>query len=156
LTGDVVVVTEVIDGREDALRAHLRRLDAHTGPLATIGRATHFARFVVLPLDGHKLYFSSRFDGEPRPYLEALAGQVAARSIWAFCDPAAAANADRLLTYLEAHRIPTPYAVAAWTETVEQVNAAVRRRAQLQRLARRAATLDPVGLAHAFREEFRR
>jgi hypothetical protein len=156
VTGDVVVVTDVIDRREDALRAHLRRLDTHTGPLATIGRATHFARFVVLPVDGHKLYFSSRFDGEPRPYLEALAGQAAAQSIWAFCDPAAAATADRLLTYLEAHVVPVPYQVAAWTETVDQVNAAVRRRAQLQRFALSAATLDPVGLAHAFRREFRR
>ncbi|HEU0318597.1 MAG TPA: hypothetical protein VFR49_14775, partial [Solirubrobacteraceae bacterium] len=87
MVGDVVVVTDVISGREDALRAHLRRLDTHTGPLAAIGRTTHFARFVVLPVDGHKLYFSSRFDGEPRPYLEALAGETAAQSIWAFCDP---------------------------------------------------------------------
>ncbi len=156
MVGDVVVVTDVIPGREDTLRTHLRRLDAHTGPFATIGRTTHFARFVVLPVDGHKLYFSSRFDGEPRTYLEALAAQAAARSIWAFCDPGAAANAARLLTYLEAHIIVAPYRVAAWTETVDQVNRAVRRRTRLQGFALRAATLDPVGLAYAFREEFRR
>jgi hypothetical protein len=40
--------------------------------------------------------------------------------------------------------------------SVAEVNAAVGRRARLSGFAVRAAGLDPVGLAHAFREEFRR
>jgi hypothetical protein len=65
VTGDVVIVTEVQTGREGPLREHLRGLNETTGPLTGVRLPTHFARFVVLPLDGFKLFFSSRFDGEP-------------------------------------------------------------------------------------------
>jgi len=156
MPGDLVVVTDVLPGCADDLRAHLGRLDEHTGPLAALGHLTHFARFAVLPLDGHKLFFSSRFDGPPEAYLAELVRQPAAQSIWAFCDTTAAGDPGRLLTYLREHTIDVPYTVAAWACTVDEVNAAVRRRARLQRFAIRAAGLDPAGLAHAFREEFRR
>ncbi|MGI8801526.1 MAG: hypothetical protein ACR2KV_05045 [Solirubrobacteraceae bacterium] len=155
--GDVVVVTTVAPGRDDDLREHLRALDESNGPLGAISRPTHFARFVVLPLDGHQLFFSSWFDGDRADYLGELAAQPAARAIWAFCDPDAASAPERLLAYLEAHARCAPYKLAVWAgSTVAEVNAAVRRRTQLQRFAIRAAGLDPVGLAHAFREEFRR
>ncbi len=155
MAADVVVVTEVRAGREGDLQEHLRCLDDTTGPLGRLSQATHFARFVVLPLDGHKLFFSSRFDGERAGYLGELAAQPAAQAIWAFCDAGAAADPARLGTYLEAHSIKAPYLLAAWPDqTVAEVNAAVRRRAQLQRFAVRAAGLDPIGLAHAFRQEF--
>jgi hypothetical protein len=153
---DLVVVTDVRPGREDDLRAHLGRLDEHTGPLAALTHLTHFARFVVLPLDGDKLFFSCRLDGAPELYLAELVRQPAAQAIWAFCDTTAAGDPGRLLTYLREHTVAVPYTVAAWSATVGEVNAAVLRRAQLQRFAIRAAGLDPAGLAHAFRAEFRR
>ncbi|MCA1689703.1 MAG: hypothetical protein LC720_04445 [Actinobacteria bacterium] len=157
MTGDVVIVTEVEAGREDELREHLRALDDTTGPLGGMSRGTHFARFVVLPLDGFKLFFSSRFDGALGGYLAELSGQPAAGAIWSFCDPDAAGDPARLRAYLEEHATTAPYVLAAWPQvSVAEVNAAVERRAQLSRFAVRAAGLDPVGLAHAFREEFRR
>lgn len=155
MTGDIVIVTPVLAGREDDLRAHLRGL-GERGPPAGMRQATHFARFVVLPLDGHQLFFSSRFDGDLASYRAELAGLPAAQEIWSFCVPEAA-TPGRLLAYLTEHSITAPYVLAAWSDlTVEQINTAVRRRAQLARFAVRAAGLDPVGLAHAFREEFHR
>ncbi|MEA2302591.1 MAG: hypothetical protein QOE44_3126 [Solirubrobacteraceae bacterium] len=157
MTGDVVIVTGVTAGREDELREHLRGLDDTTGPLGGMTAQTHFARFVVLPLDGFKLFFSSRFDGSRAGYLAELADRPAAAAIWSFCDPQAAGDPGRLGAYLEAHAIAAPYVLAAWSEvSVAEVNAAVGRRARLSGFAVRAAGLDPVGLAHAFREEFRR
>jgi hypothetical protein len=155
MTGDMVIVTDVAAGREEELRAHLRGLDANTGPLSGVRLPTHFARFVVVPLDGFKLFFSSRFDGEPGEYLAELCDQPAARAIWAFCDPDGAASAEALRAYLEQHRTTAPYIISVWPkQTVAQVNAAVARRARLTRFAIRAGGLDPIGLAHAFREEF--
>jgi hypothetical protein len=155
VAGDVVIVTEVAAGREEQLREHLRGLDEATGPLIDMRRATHFARFVVLPLDGFKLFFSGRFDAEVGEYIAELAEQPAARAIWAFCDPQAAASAGTLRAYLEEHSMIAPYVLSVWPDpTVAEVNAALARRARLTRFALRAGGLDPVGLAHAFREEF--
>ncbi|MEA2355054.1 MAG: hypothetical protein QOD61_1183, partial [Solirubrobacteraceae bacterium] len=150
MTGDVVIVTQVAAGRADELREHLRGLDDTTGPLAGLRAQTHFARFVVLPLDGFKLYFSSRFDGSAADYLAELSGRPEAGVIWSFCDREAAAEPARLRAYLEEHAVAAPYVLAAWPGvSVGEVNAAVARRARLSRFAVEAAGIDPVGLAHA-------
>jgi hypothetical protein len=153
----MVIITPVAGDRADTLRKHLRDLDEASGPLGHLDQDTHFARFVVLPLeDGERLFFSTRFDGDRDAYLTALAARPEARAIWAHCDATAAAGADRLRDYLEAHSLSAPYVLSVWPEqTVAAVNRAVERQARLARFAARAAGLDPVGLAHAFREEFR-
>ena len=69
--GDLVVVAPVMPAREHALREHLRGLDP--SPLAQLPHETHFARFVILPVDGPRLLFSSRFDVSVPRYLDALA-----------------------------------------------------------------------------------
>jgi hypothetical protein len=154
--GDLVVIAPVLPTRETALRTHLRGLPA--SPLERLPLATHFARWVVVPLDGPRLFFSSRFDGSAERYLDELAGLDEAAEIWSHCESDDDLH-DRakLRAFLERHRVPSPYILAAWPEaSVAEVNAALDRRAALSRLALEAEGLDAAGLAHAFRERFAR
>ena len=152
--GDLVVIAPVRPTQESALRDHLRGL--RESPLERLPLATHFARWVVMPLDGPRLLFSSRFDGSPERYIEALAGLEEAATIWSHCecdddlhDPLA------LRTFLAGHTERSQYIVAAWPKaSVAEVNKALERRATLSRFALESQGLDPVGLAHAFRERF--
>jgi hypothetical protein len=79
--GDLVVVAPVLPTRESALRTYLRELDP--SPLVQLPCATHFARFVVVPLDGPRLLFSSRFDVSVARYIEALAKLPYILAAWA-------------------------------------------------------------------------
>jgi hypothetical protein len=152
--GDLVVIAPVMPTQESALRDYLHGL--HESPLERLPLATHFARWVVLPLDGPRLFFSSRFDGSPERYAEALAGLEEAAAIWSHCecdddlhDPPA------LRAFLARNTVRSPYIVAAWPKaSVAEVNEALDRRAALARFALETQGLDPVGLAHAFRERF--
>jgi hypothetical protein len=154
--GDLVVVAPVLPTRETALRRHLRSLAA--SPLAQLPHETHFARFVVVPLDGPRLLFSSRFDVSVESYIEALARLPAAGTIWSHCesgedlrDPA------NLGHYLTVNRVKSPYILAPWPKvSVSEVNEALERQARLSTLVVGAASLGPIGLAHAFRERFPR
>jgi hypothetical protein len=152
--GDLVVIAPVLPTRESALRDHLHGL--RQSPLERLPLATHFARWVVLPLDGPRLFFSSHFDGSVEDYVEALADLEEAAAIWSHCecdddlhDPPA------LREFLAEHTVRSPYILAAWPKaSVAEVNEALDQRAALSRFALEAQGLDPVGLAHAFRERF--
>jgi hypothetical protein len=152
--GDLVVIAPVLPTRETALREYLHGLGK--SPLARLPLETHFARWVVVPLDGPRLYFSSRFDGGVERYVEALAGLEEAAAIWSYCqsdldlhDPL------KLRFYLLAHRVRSPYILPVWPEaSVADVNQALDRRAELSRFAQETKGFDPVGLAQAFREQF--
>lgn len=152
--GDLVVIVPVLANRETALRDHLRGL--RESPLEQLPLATHFARWVVVPLDGPRLFFSSWFDGDAEHYVKALADLEEAATIWSHCetdddlhDPAT------LRTYLSDNSVKAPYILSAWPKaTVAHINEALDRRDALSRFALEAQGLDPVGLAHAFRERF--
>lgn len=155
--GDLVVVAPVAPLREEPLKHHLAGLKP-SSPLAKLPCHTHFARFVVLPLDGPQLLFSSRFDATEDAYIAALSQSAELRAIWAHCvsdkdldDP------ESLRGYLTDHSVKSPYILAAWSGvTVQEVNDALERRARLGTLATDSEALGPVGLAHAFREQFSR
>jgi hypothetical protein len=151
--GDLVVVTPVLPARETALRRHLRGL--HDSPLAQLPLATHFARFVVLRL-GPRLLFSSRFDGSLERYVAALAGLEEAATIWSHCESDVdLRDPSNLRMYLTRHRARSSYVVPRRSRaSVRDVNGALDRRVALSRFAVEAQALDPVGLAHAFREKF--
>lgn len=154
--GDLVVVAPVLPTQETFLQRHLRGLDA--SPLAQLPFETHFARLVVVPLDGPRLLFSSRFDVSVERYLDALARSSAMATIWSHCesdedlhDPA------NLRRYLTSNRLKSPYILAAWPKVaVQEVNEALELRSRLSSLVVEAEGLGPVGLAHAFRERFAR
>lgn len=154
--GDLVVVAPVAPAREEPLRRLLRGLDR--SPLAELPWDTHFARFVILPLDGPRLLFSSRFDGSRERYITALSRSAGARAIWAHCESNRELDEPEALHgYLTGHSVRSPYILAAWSGvSVRQVNDALERQAQLSSLMAEAERLGPVGLAHAFRERLGR
>ncbi len=151
--GDLVVIAPVRPEQKQALCDHLR--DLGESPLERLPLATHFARWVVVPLDGPRLFFSSRFDGDVKRYIHALADLEAAATIWSHCesdddlhDPPA------LRAFLTGHKVRSPYILPAWKASVAEVNEALERRAAISRFALETQGLDPIGLAHAFRERF--
>jgi hypothetical protein len=171
--GQVAIITPVAGGREQDLKRCLRELPRDPPPTAQGPGATtpspftdvlpptHFARFVVIPLDHDRryLFFSSAFDGDTRAYLRALAATPSARDIWSLCrltgthQPLTAEALERYLCD-ERNWRPAQYVVSAIADdvTVSQVNRALTLRAQLAALMTRAAALDPTGLAHDFRQ----
>ncbi len=154
--GDLVVIAPVLATRETALREYLHGLGE--SPLARLPLETHFARWVVVPLDGPRLYFSSRFDGGVERYVEGLAGLEEAAAIWSHCQSDLDLHDPfKLRFYLFQHRVRSPYILPAWQKaSVAEVNQALDRRAELSRFAQETQGLDPVGLAQAFREQFMR
>ena len=154
--GDLVVVAPVLPTRETALRHHLRGLAA--SPFAQLPYETHFGRFVVVPLDGPRLLFSSRFDVCVESYIEALARLPAAAAIWSHCESADdLCDPANLREYLCGNRVKSPYLLAPWPRvSVGEVNEALERQARLSALVVEAAALGPIGVAHAFRERFPR
>lgn len=154
--GDLVVVAPVMPTRETSLQRHLRGLTA--SPLAELPCETHFARFVVIRLDGPRLLFSSRFDVSAARYIDALARLPEVAQIWRHCesdedlrDPA------NLRRYLTANRLKSPYILAAWPKVaVREINEALELQSRLSSLVVEAEGLGAVGLAHAFRERFAR
>ena len=154
--GDLVVVAPVRPMRQEALREHLRGIER--SPLAGLAHPTHFARFVVVPLDGPRLLFSSRFDAEVTSYIAALADSRECAAIWSHCESADdLSEPAHLRRYLTRHRVKSPYLLAAWSGvSVDEVNTALDRHARLSGLAVESGELDAIGLAHAFRERFSR
>ena len=152
--GDLVVIAPVLATRETELLEHLRGL--RESPLERLPLDTHFARWVVVPLDGPRLFFSSHFDGSAERYLDALAGLDEAAAIWSHCETEDDLyDPWTLRAFLVRHTVKAPYVLAAWPKaSVAEVNEALDRRAALSRFALETQGLDPVGLAHAFRERF--
>ena len=153
---DLVVFAPVVPTRETRLRAYLANLEE--SPLARLPLTTHFARWVILPLDGPRLLFSSRFDGAADRYLDALAMLEEAAAIWAHCESEDdLCEPAKLRAFLVDHKLESPYILhVSGNATVEEINHALDRRADLSTFALEAQALDPVGLAHAFRERFAR
>ena len=142
---------------EGAARAvHLHRLDG--GPLAELPYETHFGRFVILPVDGPQLFFSSRFDVDVERYIAALAEAPGAGTIWSFCEsPRDLRDPAHLRRYLSRHRVKSPYLLSLWPDaSVSEVNDALALQGRFSRFMLEAASLEPAVLAHAFRERFPR
>jgi hypothetical protein len=171
--GQVAIITPVTGGRAEELTRFLSELPRDQpstargqsttppSPFTGVLPPTHFARFVVIPLDHDRryLFFSSAFDGDTRDYLRALAATREARAIWSHCQLNATGHpmtAEALERYLcdERNWRPAQYVVSAVADgvSVSQVNRALSLRAQLAGLMTRAAALDPTGLAHDFRQ----
>ena len=152
--GDLVVIAPVLATRETDLREHLTGLRG--SPIERLPLDTHFARWVVVPLDGPRLLFSSHFDGSVELYVEALAGLDEAAAIWSHCETEDDLHdPSTLRAFLVEHIVEASYLLPAWPKaSVVEVNEALDRRAALSRFALETQGLDPVGLAHAFRERF--
>jgi Dyp-type peroxidase family len=136
----LTVVSPIVPGREDELRARLLKLGE--SPLARVP-GTHFARFVLVPrellalgqprkdvLDCHYLMFTSNHDGSQAEYLRALARD--AGSIWEACAGYPGDDPDAFAGWLGSHSIHTRYFVTGFpARTVEEVKAATDQRRKL-------------------------
>jgi hypothetical protein len=171
--GQVAIITRVADGREADLERFLAGLPRDAPPTAAghpttppspfngVLPPTHFARFVVIKLDRDQpyLFFSSAFDGDTIEYLRALAATPQALDIWSHCHVSVG---DETLTSAALERYlcdsgnwrPAQYVVSAISDdvSVAQINRALSLRAQLGALMARAGALDPIALAHDFRQ----
>ena len=167
----LTVCTPILRGRESSL---VRLLDTFQSgvrsPLARVP-GTHFARWVVMGdvvyegapqrrdhLDLGRLLFTSNFDGEPAPYLEALRVGLGehADAIWGHCAGyPGSADASAFAAYMRAHQLESSLFFAAYGErTVEQVKDSLRARRGLIDFALGAQRMGPAELQSAFLAEF--
>lgn len=167
----LTVLTPIRPGHEQSLRRYLDALPVGAdGPLGKIP-TTHFGRWVIIPqlvyegppqrpdtLRSEYLLFTSSFDGELDPYLEALRTKAGAEvsAIWSHCvafpgiDDHAAFN-----RYLRHNQIDSSFFVAAYPHaSVDQVRASLALRERLIDFAVRAQEMEPGALQAAFREAF--
>lgn len=157
---EVAFLTKVTKGQEEALRDHLRALQADDGartPFAELAARTHFARFVVIASGEPHLLFTSRFDGRELDYLSDLARTDTALAIWKYCAQPRPLDNQSLRAYLlrdRSARIPPSYVVCVLkdTDTVKRINGAMSLQRKLSDFALEAQGMNPIDLAHAFRQ----
>lgn len=168
----LTVLTPIIDGHEAVLSQYLDGLQSGDGsPLAGV-RGTHFARWVVMddviyqgPEQGERdhlqhprLLFTSNFDGQLEPYLEALRTGLggSADTIWGHCiGYPGTDDASAFAKYIRRHQIDSSLFFAAYGDrTVEDVTRSLALRTKLIDFALRAQGLAAPELKAAFLEEF--
>jgi hypothetical protein len=161
-------LTPVLDGKAPELRAQLHALPrGHGSPLARV-EGTHFARWVVIDLEGEDgepltpprayLLFASEFDGPLKPYVRTLCETLGtqAHAIWSHCKGCPETLAE-LPGYLLAHRIVPGYSVVAYPDaSVEHVRSSLALTERLNEFHIHAGGLRPPELQRAWVESFRR
>jgi hypothetical protein len=165
------VLTPILDGHADELRAHLESLEeGAASPLARVP-GTHIARWVVIDdviYQGAgqrkrdtltpRLLFSSNFDGEMGAYLEGLRTGMAgdADAIWSHCRGYPGhADGPAFAAWMHAHVLEAALFFAAYGGmTVDQVNSNVERRRRLLDLVLDGQGLPPADLKARFMEAF--
>jgi hypothetical protein len=168
----LTVITPIVNGRESHLVRYLDGLQSgHQSPLAGV-RGTHFARWVVMddviyegPDEGERehlkharLLFTSNFDGELDPYLEALRTGLSdsADTIWGNCiGYPGSGEARAFADYMRHHQIDSSLFFAAYGDrTVEEVKRSLALRIKLVEFALRAQGMPASELKAAFLQEF--
>jgi hypothetical protein len=168
----LTVLTPIIDGHETELARYLDGLPSgDDSPLAGV-HGTHFARWVVIDdviyqgpdqgsrehLQHPRLLFTSNFDGELDPYLEALRTGLGASAdtIWGHClGYPGRDDGDAFSRYLRQHQIDSSLFFAAYGDrTVEDVKRSLALRTRLIDFALRAQGLAAPELKAAFLQEF--
>lgn len=168
----LTVLTPIIDGHETELAHYLNGLQSgDQSPLAGV-HGTHFARWVVIDdvvyegsdqgerehLAHPRLLFTSNFDGELDPYLEALRVGLgdSADTIWGHCAGyPGSEDAGSFNGYLRHHQIDSSLFFAAYGDrTVEDVKRSLALRTRFIEFALRAQGLAAPELKAAFLQEF--
>jgi hypothetical protein len=168
----LTVLTPILDGRETELARYLDELPGgDASPLAAVP-GTHFARWVVIDdviyegpgqgerehLQHSRLLFTSNFDGELDPYLEALAAGMAtsADTIWGHCiGYPGSADVSAFTRYLRHHQINSSLFFAAYGDRrVEDVKRSLALRNRFVDFALRAQGLPASELKSTFLGEF--
>jgi hypothetical protein len=165
------VLTPILDGHADELRAHLEGLEeGAASPLARVP-GTHIARWVVIDdviYQGAgqrkrdtltpRLLFSSNFDGEVGAYLEGLRTGMAgdADAIWSHCRGYPGhGDGPAFAAWMRAHMLEAALFFAAYGGmTVDQVHSNLERRRRLLDLVLDGQGLPPADLKARFMEAF--
>jgi hypothetical protein len=170
----LMVLTPIVPGREDALRAYLKRLgaDGAPSPLERVP-GTHFARWVVVDrfVTGRKqhspdnlalqyLIFTSNLDGPVDTYLDGLCAGLgsSAEQIWGCCVgcPSPATGAA-LKAYLLHNQIEAGLFFSAYPKaTVADVRRSLSVCGRMIDFAVAAQRMGPATLQEAFIKEFGR
>jgi hypothetical protein len=167
----LTVLTPIEHGREEPLTAYLDALgDGDASPLARVP-GTHLARWVVIgqvkhqdgqrrrdALKAPRLLFTSNFDGDLDPYLEALRTGLAgdADAIWGNCTGYPGhQDAAGFSAWIRHHQIEASLFFGAYgDQTVAEVHANVAARTSLIEFALETRGLDPAALQARFLERF--
>ena len=166
----LTVFTPIEPGHVVALRGYLDAMPTGAdSPLARV-RSTHFARWVIMPqliYEGRPqrrdlfrlpyLVFTSNFDGELEPYLDAITTEMPseAHEIWRHCVgyPGEATGAA-FKDYLRRHSVPNTFFLSAYPEaTVDRVRGALEQKKRFLDFATRAQAMEPEELRATFLEE---
>ena len=165
------VLTPVIDGHLDELRAHLDGLgEGDASPLARVP-GTHIARWVLMEdvvYQGEgqpkrdtltpRLLFSSNHDGDVGAYLERLRTGMGADAdaIWSHCRGYPGhEDGPGFAAWMRAHMLEAALFFAAYGGmTVEQVQENLDRRRRLLDLILEGQRLPPADLKARFMEAF--
>jgi hypothetical protein len=168
----LTVIAPIMDGQETQLAQDLNGLQGgDESPLAGV-RGTHFARWVVIDdviyegsdegerehLKHARLLFTSNFDGELDPYLEALRTGLggSADAIWGRCiGYPGSGDAGAFADYMRHHQIDSSLFFAAYGDrTVEQVKRSLALRSKFVEFVLRTQGLPALELKAAFLQEF--
>ena len=168
----LTVLTPILDGHVQPLTEHLEALpEGDASPLARVP-GTHLARWVVIDqvkYQGHgqrhrdalaasRLLFTSNFDGDLDPYLEALRTCLGedADGVWSHCRGYPGhRDRDAFARWLRAHALEAVLFFAAYgDQTLEQVRSNLDKRARLIEFALGAQGLGPADLKARFQEAF--
>jgi hypothetical protein len=167
----LTVLTPILADHVSPLAAHLAALwPADASPLARVP-GTHLARWVVIgqvkqqegqrrrdALKAPRLLFTSNFDGELNPYLEALRTGLAgdADAIWGNCTGYPGhQDAAGFSAWIRHHQIEAALFFGAYgDQTVGEVHANVAARTGLIEFALETRGLDPAALQARFLERF--
>jgi hypothetical protein len=168
----LTVMTPIVDGQETQLARYLNGLQSREqSPLAGV-RSTHFARWVVIddviyegPDEGDRehlkrarLLFTSNFDGELDPYLEALRTGLgnSADAIWGNCiGYPGSGEARAFAEYMRDHQLDSSLFFTAYGDrTVQEVKRSLALRTKLTEFALKAQGLPATELKAAFLQEF--
>jgi hypothetical protein len=167
----LVMLTPIIPGREDALRAHLAQLRPLDGsPFAKVP-STHFARWVIIPqliyegppqkrdeLKCQYLLFTGHFDGELDPWVESVCSNMGeeADAVWGHCVAyPGATDVAGVKKYFKHNQLEANlFYCGYFGTTVEQVREALAFRSKAIDFVVRAQEMDPTRLRDEFRQTF--
>jgi hypothetical protein len=168
----LTVITPIVDGQESELARYLDGLQSSDqSPLAAV-RGTHFARWVVMDdvfyegpdqgdrehLKHARLLFTSNFDGDLDPYLDALRTGLgdSADTIWGKCiGYPGSGEARAFADYLRRHQLDSSLFFSAYGDrTVEEVKRSLALRTKFAAFALNAQGLPASELKAAFLQEF--
>ena len=160
----LTVIAPIVAGREQEAREALEALPA--GFLARLENL-HFSRIHVVSelvfqgprqkrrdeLRASQLVFTSTFDGELEPYLEAL--RPCADTWWRFCAGYPGSAGEGFIRWVLEHQIDSSlFASAHPHATVPEVLESLALRERIVDFAIAARGLEPVDLQRRFRAEF--